>query len=260
MRDHPPPRFVAREGHGHVPNVTLNLVNNAALASAFASVSTANLADACIRRGVAMSLTPSSVRPLVPGSRFCGRALPVTHFGSVDVFLEALDFAEAGDVLVIDNTNRQDEGCIGDLTVMEARTAGIAGIVLWGAHRDTTELLDLGVPVLSTGAFPAGPRHARPRTRQPLEPCDVGGASVTRDDVVFADDDGALWFPLEHAPILLAAAAEIRETESRQADAVRRGVTLRDQFHWARYLEIRKTRPEYTLREHLQSVNAAIEV
>src|SRR6185436_7330969 len=120
----------------------------------FATLTTPTIADACVRGGVAFAAAPSTVRPVIPGARCAGRALPVTHFGSVDVFLEAFDQAEAGDVLVIDNDNRQDEACIGDLTVIEAKTAGIAGVVLWGAHRDTAELLEIGLPVFTTGTLP----------------------------------------------------------------------------------------------------------
>src|SRR5688572_27136094 len=117
-------------------------------------VTTPNLADACIRHGAPFFAAPSSVRPLFPAARCSGRALPVTHFGSVDVFLEACDGAAPGDILVIDNDNRQDEGCIGDLTVLEAKNAGVAGVVLWGAHRDTAELLEIALPVFSTGTMP----------------------------------------------------------------------------------------------------------
>jgi hypothetical protein len=41
-----------------------------------------------------------------------GRALPARHYGSVDVFLEALGSAAHGDVLVVDNGGRADEACV----------------------------------------------------------------------------------------------------------------------------------------------------
>ncbi len=74
---------------------------------------------------------------MVPGSRIAGRVLPARHYGSVDIFLEAMETAGKGDVLVIDNHGRRDEACIGDLTVLEAQAAGLSGIVVWGFHRDT---------------------------------------------------------------------------------------------------------------------------
>jgi regulator of RNase E activity RraA len=42
-----------------------------------------------------------------------------------------------GDVLVVDNGGRLDEACVGDLVALEAKHAGVAGIAIWGLHRDT---------------------------------------------------------------------------------------------------------------------------
>jgi 4-hydroxy-4-methyl-2-oxoglutarate aldolase len=51
--------------------------------------------------------------------------LPVRHYGSVDIFLEAIGAAEPGDILVIDNGGRMDEACIGDLAVLEVQAFGL---------------------------------------------------------------------------------------------------------------------------------------
>lgn len=236
------------------------MLANPILSSRFATLTTANLADACVRGGVAFAAAPPAIRPVIPGARCAGRALPVTHFGSVDVFLEAFDHAEAGDVLVIDNDNRQDEACIGDLTVIEAKTAGVAGVVLWGAHRDTAELIEIGLPVFTTGSLPIGPLGVRPRTAEPLAPCRVADVTVTREHVVFADVDGVLFVPGAEVEAMLSSAEKIATTERRQAERVRAGTTLRAQLHWEKYLEGRRARPELTLREHLASVGGAIEV
>ena len=106
----------------------------------FASLSTAHLADACIRAQVPVRCAPATLRAVLPGSRLAGQVSPARHAGSVDIFFEAIDKAAPGDVLVADNGGRPDESCIGDLIALEAQAAGLAGIVIWGLHRDTAEI------------------------------------------------------------------------------------------------------------------------
>src|SRR6516165_11421745 len=111
-----------------------------AVLEGFADLSTPLVADACVRCGVTLRAAHPGIGAVVAGQRIAGRALPVRHYGSVDVFLEALGRAEAGDVLVIDNGGRLDEACAGDLVILEARAAALGGVVIWGAHRDTIEI------------------------------------------------------------------------------------------------------------------------
>ena len=98
----------------------------------FLNFSTPLLSDACLRLGIPIRLAPVGIFSLIYGSHISGRALPVRHYGSVDIFLEAMGAAQSGDILVIDNNGRKDEGCIGDLTALEAQACKLAGIVVFG--------------------------------------------------------------------------------------------------------------------------------
>ncbi len=224
----------------------------------FGGLSTANLADACLRAGVQVRCA-GCVRPVIPGSHLSGRVLPARHAGSVDIFLEAFEQARAGDVLVVDNAGRTDEACVGDLVVLEAQAAGLAGVVVWGLHRDTADITAIGLPVFSLGASPTGPQRLDPRPPEALASASVGQWATDGEDVIFGDDDGVIAVPAARAGAVIAIAETIRATEQSQADQIRAGVSLRDQLRFGDYLERRERQPRLSFRDYLRAVGGAIE-
>ena len=145
--------------------------------------------------------------------RASGRARPVRHVGSVDIFLEALEEAGTGDILVVDNDGRLDEACIGDLIALEVKRAGLAGMVIWGLHRDSREVAEIGLPIFSLGVIPAGPQRLDERGPDAFGWAKVGSHHVTSSDVVVADGDGVIFLPREVLPEIVVA-AEPSETRS----------------------------------------------
>lgn len=220
-------------------------------------VSTAALADASLR--LAIPVHTISLTPLMPGLPFAGPAAPVTHLGSVDVILETIDDAAPGAVLVVDNGGRRDEACVGDLLVLEARMAGLTGVVIWGLHRDTAQLRDIGLPVHSLGAFSFGPRRVPP-AGSAMRSAFLDGVSVGEGDYVVGDDDGVVIFAASDRDQLMHAARSIQSTETAQADRMRAGTSLREQLDFSGYRARQRLDPTVTLRQHLLEHGGAIEV
>ncbi|WP_410583059.1 RraA family protein [Amycolatopsis sp. lyj-108] len=225
----------------------------------FSQLTTAHLTDGCVRTGVPVRCAPAGTHAVVPGGRVAGRVTPARHVGSVDVFLEAYEIANPGDVLVVDNGGRLDESCVGDLAVLEAEAAGLSGVVIWGLHRDTADIKKIGLPVFSLGSIPTGPLSVSARPDGALDSAVVGDWTVTREDLVFGDEDGVLFIPADRADEILDRAEAIRDTERLQADRIRAGESLREQVHFADFLAERAKSPSLTFREHLRAVGGAIE-
>ena len=233
-------------------------MNNEEIARRFASLTTPLVADGALRAAPPLRMGPFGIRAATSRATVAGRVLPVRHYGSVDVFLEAFGTAQPGDVLVIDNEGRTDEACIGDLTALEAHGAGVAGMLVWGAHRDTAELQPIPIAVFSLGTCSSGPRRLDPP--KDGAPVLFGDVIVSSGDVVFADADGVVFVAGDRVADVLAAAEKIAVTERRQADMIRAGKSLRDQLRFPEYLEEKKQDRSYSLRRHLQKIGGAIEV
>ena len=229
------------------------------MASLFAALesfdwTTPFIADACARLGLPVRQGPPGVMPLLPQTRVAGRVAPVVHSGSADVVLEAIALAARGDVLVIDNNGRLNESCLGGQMASEASVCGLAGIIVDGVHRDTSAIRAVGMPVWSRGTAPAGPVESRRRHATALEAATCGPTTVTREDAVFADEDGVLFVALSECARVIEAARGIAVREQAQAIRLRAGEPLRDQLRLADFIARREADPEYTFRKHIQDL------
>src|SRR5438105_230209 len=124
----------------------------------------------------------------------------------------ALDTAKAGDVIVVDAGGWLDNAIIGELMMSRARQRGVAGIVIWGAIRDSAEIAAGTYPV-----YAAGVTHRGPYKNGPGEinvPVVVGGMPVNPGDIIIGDADGLVAVPQEQAERVLASAKSILEKET----------------------------------------------
>lgn len=228
-------------------------------------IATAQITDACIRERIAYYLAPAGLTSVLSCESIqdavVGRVVPVRHYGSVDVFLELIETTQnvENSIMVIDNGGRTDEACIGDLVALEAKHAGFQAILIWGLHRDTRDLRQIGLPVFSYGAYPSGPVRLNAREPEAFVSARFGDAILTSDYTAFVDLDGAVFVETKHVDKIITLAKAIREREVKQAKAASAGTSLREQFQFPQYLNQRQADSAYTFRQHLRGVMSSIE-
>ncbi|MHA2251851.1 MAG: RraA family protein [Candidatus Kariarchaeaceae archaeon] len=225
----------------------------------FEDLYTPHIADALVRQKLPLRIIGNGINPIMENTKIVGKVLPVQHFGSVDIFFEMMELANKGDILVIDNNQRTDEGCVGDLTALEARSAGIIGFIVNGFNRDTTDLRKMNFPVFSYGSISLGPTRSDDRTADAMQIARFGDIIATSNDYVFADDDGVIFVAEAHLESTLDIATSVRTQERMQAQKISDGENMRKQLQFEKFMEKKQMNPNYTFREHLREIGGAIE-
>lgn len=155
----------------------------------------------------------SELRPMHKSGRLAGPAFTVrTAPGDNLLVHKALDMARAGDVIVVDAGGLTGNAIIGELMATHARHRGIAGVVIWGAIRDSAEIAAADFPVYAAGVTHRGPYRNGPGELN--VPVVIGQMPVRPGDIVVGDADGLVAVPQEDAARVLAAAKAILAKET----------------------------------------------
>jgi RraA family protein len=192
------------------------------LVAEFARMVTPHLSDSMER----LYAGGPQLRPMHKGGTLAGPAYTVkTAAGDNLLVHKALDTARAGDVIVVDAGGFLDNAIIGELMSARARQRGIAGMVIWGAIRDSAEIAASAYPV-----FAAGVTHRGPYKNGPGEinvPIMMGGMPVKPGDIIVGDADGLVAIAQEIAERVLASAKSILEKETASMKQIQAGTVDR---------------------------------
>ena len=205
------------------------------LVPAFAKLDTPSVSDAMDKCGIPGGLL--GIRPVVPGTSFCGTAFTVHYVpcgavkGTVGDFLEDV---KPGQVVVIDNGGREYCTVWGDLMTIAAQRAGIAGTVIDGVCRDIPVIRKCQYPIFTKGCYMVTGKD-RVYVDHIGEPVSISGVQVKPGDILMGDDSGALVIPQERAAEVLRVAQEIAVKEHRIEEQVRAGATLKQAREAAGY-------------------------
>jgi len=182
-------------------------------------VSAANVSDALHRSG-----DIPGMRPLSHGLKMVGPAITVrTYPGDWCKPVEAIDEAKPGDVIVID-AGGVLPAVWGELATHSAIQKDVAGVVIYGAARDTGDIRALGFPLFSTLVSPtAGEAKGFGEIGVPIK---VAGVRVAPGDWIIGDDDGVCVIPKEKAVEFTNRAMGVLEAENRLRKEIDDGSTL----------------------------------
>ncbi len=178
----------------------------------FRSLPVANISDGMSRMGAG----GARLRPMHGGGGvLAGPAITVkARPGDNLMFHKALDLAEAGDVVVVDAGGDLTNALMGELMLAYAEKKGVAGIVIYGAIRDSAYIRAGNFPV-----FAAGVTHRGPYKDGPGEinvPIAIKGMVIHPGDLVVGDDDGVVCVPFNDVEQVYAATKATHEAETRQ--------------------------------------------
>jgi regulator of RNase E activity RraA len=222
-------------------------------------VSTATITTMLLRKGIRRCWM-NGPKPLAPaGSRVVGRAftlrfIPVREdlatiesWGNPLSTRAAIEAMPEGAVVVGDAMGVSSAGIFGDILCARMQKRNVAALVTDGAVRDRAGVLRSTLPVWCAGvAAPASVNQLTFVAWQ--DPIGCGGCAVFPDDVIVADDDGAVVIPQLLVDYVASEGAEHELYESWVVSEVENGVKLPGLYPpnddaKARYAAWRNSRP-----------------
>jgi regulator of RNase E activity RraA len=137
----------------------------------------------------------------------------------------AIEEMPAGSIVVADAMGTLDAGVLGDILCARMKIRGVAAMVTDGVVRDVTGVLGSGLPVWCQG-IAAPPSVCGLTFVGWQEPVACGGVAIFPDDVIVADDDGAVVIPKALVDAVIAAGGEQERLEAWIMAEVESGVPL----------------------------------
>lgn len=134
----------------------------------------------------------------------------------------AIEAADSGDVILIDNGGRLDTSCWGGILANGAQIKGVSGVVIDGAMRDLDDCIEIGFAVYARGTVVATAR-GRIMEESTNVMVQFGGVQVRPGDIAFGDRSGVVVVPQEKIEEVLEKAEELFEKEEAMIAALRSG-------------------------------------
>ncbi len=137
----------------------------------------------------------------------------------------AIEAMPEGCIAVVDAMGITDAGIFGDILCARMAKRGVTALVTDGVVRDVEGVLGTGLPVWCDGAS-APPSVAGLTFVNWGEPIGCGGVAVFPDDIIVADQDGAVLIPQAFLELILTEGPEQEAMEGWIVNEVNNGAAL----------------------------------
>ncbi|HEY7335782.1 MAG TPA: hypothetical protein VH639_12925 [Bryobacteraceae bacterium] len=184
------------------------------------------VSDALDKLGLPGAVT--GIQRLSTDRRIAGRVLTV-KMGPADgrastrhLCTAAIEAAEAGDIIAIEQSTGLDAACWGGNLSLGAKVREIAGAIVEGPVRDIDDSRRLDFPVFarSATAKTARGRIVEVATNEPIQ---VGGITVSPGDYAIADASAVVFVAASEIERVLETAEQIVAREEAMAQAIGEG-------------------------------------
>ena len=145
-----------------------------------------------------------------PELRLSGPVHLVQTSGDILPVLQGLKEAVPGSVLLIEDLD-PGRALLGDIVMLAVRQKALAGIVCLGTVRDVADASHLKLPLWARSCSPEAATLGKPAVLK--QPIFVGRTRFEQGDWIFADQDGVVRVPKEHARLVIKAAAIKKKKE-----------------------------------------------
>lgn len=182
------------------------MTDDSKIIEVFSQITTATITTILLKKGLRNVWLRGS-QPLRAGQpRLVGRAFTLRFvpgredlatpesWSSPTSTRAAIEAMPAGCIAVVDAMGVTDAGIFGDILCARMAKRGVTALISDGVVRDKAGVLETGLPVWCQGAS-APPSVAGLTFVGWQEPIACGGVAVYPDDIIVADDDGAVLIP-----------------------------------------------------------------
>jgi regulator of RNase E activity RraA len=184
----------------------------------FAAIPVANISDSMSR----MNSGGPTLRPMHSGGVLCGPAVTVKSAPGDNLMTHmALNLAVEGDVIVVDAGGELKNAIIGERMLAYCIAKRFAGIVIYGAIRDSGWIRQHDFPVYASGVTHQGPYKNGPGEIN--TPIALDGMVVCPGDLIVGDEDGLVCIPFASVETVHAKAAAKFKQETDTFAAIGQG-------------------------------------